>query len=108
MAFMDVYTSIVALLLVGWGAGLVAQLTRLPRVVVMIFAGIAIMPAMHPTVLSKTTLNYQASSSSPAYGPTGVYDTMSPASSIRTMALLIALMRGGQRRKNEGAAIHVG
>lgn len=93
---MDVYTSVVALLLVGWGAGLLAQLTRLPRVVVMIFAGIALMPAMHPTVLSAASLKYgPATASTPTYGPTDTYPTVSPASSIRTMALLVALMRGG-------------
>jgi len=95
MAFMDVYTSIVAILLSGWIAGIVAQLTRLPRVVVMIFAGIALMPAVHPTVLSATTMTYAPSATSPVYGPAGAYATQSPASSIRTMALLIALMRGG-------------
>jgi NhaP-type Na+/H+ or K+/H+ antiporter len=95
MAFMDVYTSIVAILLCGWIAGIVAQLMRLPRVVVMIFAGIALMPAVHPTVLSATTMAYAPTATSPVYGPAGAYATQSPASSIRTMALLIALMRGG-------------
>jgi len=96
MAFMDVYLSVVSLLLVGWLAGLLAQALRLPRVVVMIFAGIALMPAVHPTVLSASKLTYgPASATTVTYGPAGTYAAQSPASSIRTMALLVALMRGG-------------
>jgi hypothetical protein len=62
----------------------------------MIFAGIALMPAVHPTVLAAGTVTYgPASATTVIYGEAGKYATQSPASSMRTMALLIALMRGG-------------
>lgn len=49
---MDVHTSVVALLLVGFGGALIASLLRLPRIVPMILLGIALQPAMHPAVMN--------------------------------------------------------
>lgn len=86
MPVMDVYTSVLSLVIVGWLGGLAATLLRLPRIVGMIFLGIALYPHLHPAVLfTPTTVS----------GSLAVVDAQNPASSIRTMALLIALMRGG-------------
>ena len=86
MGHMDPHTSILALLIVGWIGGCFANALRLPRIVPMILLGIALYPAMAPSVMN---------------APTSLWsDAQNPASSIRTMALLIALARGGLSLKS--------
>ena len=86
MPTMDVWTSVVVLLIIGWLGGIVSQLFKLPRIVGMILLGIALYPNLHPALLlSPVVLS----------GNLAVSDAQNPASSIRTFALLIALMRGG-------------
>lgn len=94
MPTLDVYTSLVAILLVGLCGGLVGQLLRLPRIVPMILFGIALYPSLHPSIFfvgsAPTTAPPAAVSGWSASG-----GPQNPASSIRTFALLVALMRGG-------------
>ena len=78
---MDPHTSVLALLIIGWIGGAVATALRLPRIVPMILFGIALYPAMAPSVMNAPTALWS--------------DAQNPASSIRTMALLVALARGG-------------
>ena len=97
MPFLDAYTSVVALLSVGALGGVLGSVTRVPRVVCMILLGIALMPSVHPSVLDATSYTYgpSANVNGVMYGPAGSYAVQNPASSMRTMALLVALMRGG-------------
>ena len=76
---MDVDLSLVIVLVVGALSGLLAQALRLPKVLGMIFAGVVLAPALS---LGVTTACKDPSN------PT------SPASTMRTMALLLALARG--------------
>jgi len=89
MTVLDVYSSVVVILIVGWLGSLASQLCRLPRIVCMILFGIALFPVLHPAVMD-TALTVSASS-----GALKVPDAQNPASSIRSLALLIALARGG-------------
>lgn len=86
---LDVYTSVITILIVGWLGGLISQLLRVPRIVCMIVFGIALYPVIHPSVLH-TALTVQT----PA-GVLRIPDAQNPSSFIRTIALLIALARGG-------------
>lgn len=85
---LDVYTSLVAISLVAWLGGLVASTLHLPRIVPMILLGIVIFPSLHPSI-------FQTGISPPGYDFTASGGAQNPASSIRAMALLIALIRGG-------------
>ncbi len=81
-------TQIQTILIVGWLGGLVSSLLRLPRIVAMILLGIALQPHIHPSILH--------SAASPAgydFAPSG--GPINPSLAIRTVALLIALARGG-------------
>ena len=60
---------------------------RLPRIIIMILFGVALSPLIHSSVLNTST-TYSGS--------------VSPASTIRTFALLIALARGGLTMKITG------
>lgn len=75
----DPLTSILLILIVGIVAGAASRALRLPRIVLVVLAGIALAPALHPTVLT----------------PSPVPGAVSPASSLRSFALLVALARGG-------------
>jgi hypothetical protein len=101
---MDVLTSVLSLLIVGYAGGVLSQLLRLPRIVCMILCGILLYPVIHPAVLDAAlTVENPARNGAPidvsgsiADGPnTAPYPALSPASEIRSMALLIALARGG-------------
>ena len=70
----------VAVLGVGHFAGHLFTALRLPRVVGMIFAGIALAPALSPGVVTACSA--------------GVPHAYAPASVARTLALLLALARG--------------
>ena len=83
---LDVHTSVLVLLIIGWIGGSLALSLRLPRIIPMILLGIGIFPYIHPAVLyAPVTVT----------GGIATPDSQAPASSIRTMALLIALARGG-------------
>ena len=88
MPVLDVYTSLIAILLVSWLGGLIATALRLPRIVAMILFGIALYPSLHPSIL-------QTGLAPPGYDFSVAGGAQNPASSIRTMALLVALIRGG-------------
>jgi len=85
---MDVYTSVVSILIVGWLGGLASSILRLPRIVSMILLGIALYPSIHPSVM-------QTAASPPGWDFSVAGGAQNPASSIRTLALLVALVRGG-------------
>jgi len=89
MVVLDVYTSIIVILIVGWLGALTSQLFRLPRIVCMILFGIGLLPVLHPAVMD-TPLTVSTST-----GPLTLHDAQNPASSIRSVALLVALARGG-------------
>lgn len=77
---LDPVLSIILLLFTGYVGGLVSSALRLPRVIGMILLGVALAPGLHPSVLN--ACNSFAGS-------------VSPASTMRTFALLVALARGG-------------
>ena len=114
----------VSVLIVGWLGGVVSSILRIPRIVSMILLGIALYPSLHPSVMqtgvspftvAQPTLNTTrcplstvgndtftlATPACTAATVTSAYDfsaaggAQNPASSIRTLALLIALVRGG-------------
>ena len=101
---MDAVTSVLALLCVGYAAGWIGLLLRLPRIVPMILMGIALYPVVHPSVLNTATFVSNPRlggaaidvSGKPVSGPNSApFPAVNPASTIRTVALLIALARGG-------------
>ena len=82
---MDVQTSVLSLLIVGWASGVLGSAVNIPRICMMILFGIALQPSLHPALL------YAPTSTAEGVVTNGV----SPASAIRTTALLVALARGG-------------
>jgi hypothetical protein len=77
---MDPPTSVLALLVVGYAGGLLGDLLRAPRVILQIALGVALAPAVHKTLLRACACADGA---------------VSPASTLRKFALLVAIARGG-------------
>ena len=104
---LDVQTSALSLLIVGWLASLVGSFLRLPVIVPMILIGIALQPHVHPALLYapvevKNTDVYPpvmewvgGEPAASGVARSGAAAAVSPAAAVRTIALLIALMRGG-------------
>ena len=99
----DPLMSVLLLLIIGMLAGKAAALLRLPRIVGMIVVGIAVYPVLHPSLTGTITavtytvnsLNSVTNMNVAAVDPARPDPALNPASAIRTVALLIALMRGG-------------
>ena len=77
---MDPILSVIAVLCCGALGGVVSRALRLPHIICMILLGLALAPALHPSLVTTC-------SSTPG--------AVNPASSLRSFALLIALARGG-------------
>jgi hypothetical protein len=97
---LDVYTSVLLFLIIGYCGSLVATVTGLPRVVPMILLGLAISPVIHPTITTEPTCIITANTTDcPAFpGVAHINDAggpVNPGTAIKTIALLIALARGG-------------
>jgi hypothetical protein len=101
---LDPLLTLVIILVGGWVSAMLAQAARIPRVVGMIFFGVAFYPAASDAITS--TLTYVSTNgggvvlpgyvNNPSY-PSGsypIYNAASPASTMRTVALLFALARG--------------
>lgn len=92
---MDVYTSVVALLAVGWCVSALSELLRLPsRVPFLIFAGIALYPSLHPA-LTGAPSTVVSPEDETLLSP----GSIAPVNAIRSFCLLIALARGGMSVK---------